>query len=432
MKKTLISTVYIFLILATSIRGDNLTVEGDFSVTGKISGDTTASILASSHGPRELTTLNTIITNLAGADAEIILDGIWTIDGDVTIPMSVTLNIPNGGMLNLAVGATLTLNGYLDAGLYKVFDGPGAIAGLAQVVHPEWWGASGDGTTDCYEAFRNAMEHTEPSRSIELQTGTYMVSRGLNVPDNTIIYGQGIEKTAVKLTHDAVKYDGSSDISIIVFRCVGNFFELRDMTLDCSYDEQITVGGKAATLCAHGADAIGYGNHFNRLRVTNFGTGNGAECFPLHMTSFNGDSLELNIIEDCEVTKAAALANQEAGSGMTAIWAAPMYPDGASYGLGVRGDNNFIIRNCVVHDVDVKGYLNAFSSPNVENCRVYDVTSASSVGIYFDTWSFKRLVFRNNEMLGLDYGVFLKLSDQVRVDYMDIDNQGRSSASCGS
>ena len=58
-----------------------------------------------------------------------LLPGIWTIDDDLTIPVNIILKIPIGAIFLISTGKTLTINGEIDAGNYKIFDyaGTGSI-----------------------------------------------------------------------------------------------------------------------------------------------------------------------------------------------------------------------------------------------------------------------------------------------------------------
>jgi hypothetical protein len=65
-----------------------------------------------------------------------------------------------GASLQPAVGATLTLKGSVEAGVYQIFDASlgGRVAGLlVREAYPEWWGAKGDGIADDSQALNAAV-----------------------------------------------------------------------------------------------------------------------------------------------------------------------------------------------------------------------------------------------------------------------------------
>ncbi len=87
--------------------------------------------------------------------------GTHNITADLTVPINVTLKPERGAVFALATGKTLTINGSLAAGLYRIFScagtgkvvfGPGSVKG----IYPEWWGADPTGTTDSLTAFQAA------------------------------------------------------------------------------------------------------------------------------------------------------------------------------------------------------------------------------------------------------------------------------------
>lgn len=85
--------------------------------------------------------------------------GTWTIDAAVTIPTNITLFVPHGVILSVSAGVTLTINGHLFAGIYKIFTNAGTIVGFSRnrEVYPEWWGAVGDGVTNDTTAIQDAI-----------------------------------------------------------------------------------------------------------------------------------------------------------------------------------------------------------------------------------------------------------------------------------
>lgn len=84
--------------------------------------------------------------------------GTHAITSDLSIPANVNLQPTRGAVFNIADTKTLTINGGLDAGLYQIFScGTGKVvfgAGSVKQVIPQWWGAVGDGTTDCTAAMK--------------------------------------------------------------------------------------------------------------------------------------------------------------------------------------------------------------------------------------------------------------------------------------
>jgi hypothetical protein len=69
--------------------------------------------------------------------------GDWTIDSDTTITSNALLDIPSGVTIIINTGKTLTINGPISAGLYKIFvvNGTLTLGDLVGTVYPHWWGA---------------------------------------------------------------------------------------------------------------------------------------------------------------------------------------------------------------------------------------------------------------------------------------------------
>jgi len=93
--------------------------------------------------------INTAVA-AAGTNKEtLVVESSDTLAANLAIPSTLTLKIPQGGMIVKASTYTLTINGPFEAGLYQVFSGfdPGDVtfgAGATAGLRPEWWGAKAD------------------------------------------------------------------------------------------------------------------------------------------------------------------------------------------------------------------------------------------------------------------------------------------------
>lgn len=93
--------------------------------------------------------------------------------------------IPQGNLVTVDTGVTLTINGFVSAGPYQIFNlvgtgtvifpmnAPGVNTGYTvnQSVYPEWWGAAGDGTTDSAAAINAAIASFQQGWGRVLFTG---------------------------------------------------------------------------------------------------------------------------------------------------------------------------------------------------------------------------------------------------------------------
>lgn len=122
------------------------------------------------------------------------------IDANTTLTDPVEL-VGDGGYV-IAAGVTLTINGPFRAPLKQVFSGAGAVAfgaGAANEVYPQWWGATGDGTTNDTAALQAALTAAGViGIAVYIPKGTYRVSN-LTVPSHVTVRGAGKYATIIKL-----------------------------------------------------------------------------------------------------------------------------------------------------------------------------------------------------------------------------------------
>lgn len=92
--------------------------------------------------------------------------GTYRIDSNLTL--SSDIHFEQGAVLRPAANVTVTLNGGLDAGVFQVFDiktnsGAKVLPRRAAQLIPQWWGATGDGTTDDYLPIAAALSTSRKS-----------------------------------------------------------------------------------------------------------------------------------------------------------------------------------------------------------------------------------------------------------------------------
>ena len=109
-----------------------------------------------------------VVTSVLDSSASTI-SGIW--------PTDRTLKIESGGGITQATG--FTINGRLDAGLYKVFYGTGTVRfgrGSVPEILPQWFGAMGDGSTDDTAALKLACDSAQVTNS-----GVHVINLGAGI-----------------------------------------------------------------------------------------------------------------------------------------------------------------------------------------------------------------------------------------------------------
>ncbi len=112
--------------------------------------------------------------------------GTCSVASDLTVPANITLKMPRGAVLNISTGKTLTLNGGVDGGLYQIFSwaGTGKVIlgpGSVREVYSEWWGAKGDGVTDCTNAIAAATNAANGKVPVVFVAGNYKVTDTLSI-----------------------------------------------------------------------------------------------------------------------------------------------------------------------------------------------------------------------------------------------------------
>jgi len=108
-------------------------------------------VIGSDRGPRTGVTLSNTVSRLGTTPATIVIEGNWAIGNSFSVPTNITLQVLQGGRLTVAAAQTLTVNGTIDAGHYRIFYGAGTIDGSAKMIYrPTIWGPAafdvGDGT----------------------------------------------------------------------------------------------------------------------------------------------------------------------------------------------------------------------------------------------------------------------------------------------
>lgn len=107
-------------------------------------------------------TLDEALSAIGSSPVSLVIPpGAVNLSQNATIPANVHLVVQQGGLLSLANGVTLTVNGSLSAGRYQIFSlsGTAVLAGSPRLdaVLPEWFGAAADGVTDDYQAVSRCL-----------------------------------------------------------------------------------------------------------------------------------------------------------------------------------------------------------------------------------------------------------------------------------
>jgi hypothetical protein len=176
------------------------------NVTGRMLGDYQPSNIADARlyngGVLNDTTILTAQTANSGV-AIVLATGTWNINNNLTITNNII--IPQGAVLNVASGKTVTIRGSLNAGLYKIFSGSGTVilASNIREAYPQWWGALGNGTEDDTIAIQSAIN------SLSSIGGTVFFAPGHYKTTSTITIGNGTSSAWSTLKPVTLRGSGS-------------------------------------------------------------------------------------------------------------------------------------------------------------------------------------------------------------------------------
>lgn len=179
-------TLYVPTGSQISHSGFTLTVNGPFVADGHVF-TTTASVV---FGPSSVThinplwwgtaltdtTLSAMHTATGSATLPVTLPvGTWTIAGNITLPRRLTYTIPQGAIFSINTTITVTVDGCIEAGTYRIISGAGVVRytnkGSCAVVKLEWWGADPTGVGTDTETYVNLAVAALPSGGVVLGAG---------------------------------------------------------------------------------------------------------------------------------------------------------------------------------------------------------------------------------------------------------------------
>ena len=123
------------------------------------------------------------------------------VTADLTIADDTVLRFQDGGVFDIAAGATLTINGAVDAPLQQIFTGPGRVVigpGRVERVYAQWWGARGDGKHDDTAAIQAAID--APTGGILFFPPGKYANTGVTARSRITLLGSGIGASSLVYT----------------------------------------------------------------------------------------------------------------------------------------------------------------------------------------------------------------------------------------
>jgi len=157
--------------------------------------------------------------------------GTWNITTNLVIPANINLCVESGAFFSFDTGVTMTISGYLEAGIYQIFLNTGVIFSNQKVVYVEWWGGVADNTAvNSGTAFNLAIASIPNGGIIELQIGTYYINTTINLVSDIEFRGYGgtsAAGSALSRTVDGIMIQGLG-VSVLdpafdtdmIYRCI--------------------------------------------------------------------------------------------------------------------------------------------------------------------------------------------------------------------
>ncbi|MEQ8240524.1 MAG: glycosyl hydrolase family 28-related protein [Cyclobacteriaceae bacterium] len=134
------------------------------------------------------------IINELNDTGTITIKGDFEIESDITIPEGIELRVFRGNQFKIAQNIKLIINGSIDAGLFQIFGGQGAVLGNIRTnyIYPQWFGAKGSDLSDCTYAFQQAVDLVESQNGgvLYIPKGTYSLS-SIKISKALTIIGEG-------------------------------------------------------------------------------------------------------------------------------------------------------------------------------------------------------------------------------------------------
>jgi hypothetical protein len=131
--------------------------------------------------------------------------GVITVSGErrvtaaanLTVPRTALLRVEVGGSLFIEHGASVRIDGALDAPVMEIFAGPGkgnvrfgCCPQLVSKSYPQWWGSATDGTTDDTAAIQAALDSFPRDQA--------MIDQGMD-PRGTVVFPRAVYKVTAPL-----------------------------------------------------------------------------------------------------------------------------------------------------------------------------------------------------------------------------------------
>jgi hypothetical protein len=142
---------------------------------------------------RDYSSFAAAITAIGSLKKTLLIPNEQAISGSIAVPSNIGLWFLEGGSLAIATGATVTINGHVEAGLFKIFScsGTGKVlfgkGGVSKIL-TSWWGVTGIGDQDDALAIQAAIDSApedsfvySPGPSTKILSALQLRTKGLHI-----------------------------------------------------------------------------------------------------------------------------------------------------------------------------------------------------------------------------------------------------------
>lgn len=281
-----------------------------------------------------------------------------------TITSNITVIMEPGAVISVATGVIVTIQGAFSALPVQCF----SLTGTGKVVFGttisrmmvEWWGATGDNSTDCTSAIIAALVSADESGSaacdVRFLSGIYRTSGDIDLGgmDKVSIVGEGVDATTIRCT--------SATNNVFKWTSTARWQVFEDFTIDCSTT-------KTAGAHFYASSAI-YRARFENLKLKDWYDGIKLDAFE-----------ECRII-DCQIAEpdaagAAIIIGKAAGSAQGAnLYIRGCFLRGTDGTDGVGG-SNVATYGVYIYDADAVFMENTDIGGFIQNDLIFNPTTRS-------------------------------------------------------
>jgi hypothetical protein len=122
---------------------DKLALSENLSVPEKVIERIIYNSLTSSWiDAKKYNSFSAAISDIGSSKKTLLISTKLTVSESKTVPSNISLKFLQGGSLNVSLGITVTINGWVEAGAYLIFEGEGSVVLgplAAAAMFPEWY-----------------------------------------------------------------------------------------------------------------------------------------------------------------------------------------------------------------------------------------------------------------------------------------------------